>query len=332
MRGNFRDLRSAESLFSSGRERPLILVIDDDQDSRESLGDLLSMHYDVLLASDGEAGLRMARDERPDLVLTDVYMPKLDGISALEELLRDPRTEEIPVIFLSVQTDELAVRCLEMGAVDYLAKPANGRELVARIDRALRQSEERQILRKQAQTDGLTGLPNFRALSGRLEEEVKRAVRYGYPLSLVMLDLDHLKAINDRFGHDVGNQAITALSKHLRANLRETDFAARYGGDEFVVLLPYQTASEAAVFVERLRAGLDPVGRLLISDAVSANVRLTLSAGVANHWAGAPMPSAQVLMHAADAALYEAKRRGRDCVVLYSGEIDGSQQEQAGHA
>ena len=135
------------------------------------------------------------------------------------------RTETVPVIFLTGDADEATLeKCLEMGAVDFIHKPASSRELLARIDRAVRQSEQQRKLQVLAQTDALTGLANFRALSVRLEDEFKRAVRYGYALSVVVIDLDHLKAINDGMGHDVGNRAILSLATLMQGNLRESDF------------------------------------------------------------------------------------------------------------
>jgi diguanylate cyclase (GGDEF)-like protein len=187
---------------------------------------------------------------------------------------------------------------------------------MARIDRALRQSEQQQRLHVLAQTDALTGLANFRALSMRLEDEFKRANRYQYPMSVVIIDLDHLKAINDGMGHDVGNRAILALASHLRTNLREVDFAARFGGDEFVALLPHQTAIEAAVFAERIRAGLRTV-KVTRSDGRPAPFGLSVSVGIADHSVAHPRESTEALLKAADAALYEAKREGRDRVVVY---------------
>jgi diguanylate cyclase (GGDEF)-like protein len=298
-------------------DRALILVVEDDPGTRDSLVELLSARFDVLGASDGQSGLVLARERRPDLILLDRFLDQVDGLAVLESLQEEEATGSVPIIFLTGDTDEATLeKCLEKGAVDFIHKPANPRELMARIDRALRQSEQQQRLQVLAQTDALTGLANFRALSMRLDEEFKRANRYQYPLSVVIIDLDHLKAINDGMGHDVGNRAILALASHLRTNLREVDFAARFGGDEFVALLPHQTAVEAAVFAERIRAGLRTV-KVTRSDGRPAPFGLSVSVGIADHSVAHPRESTEVLMSAADAALYEAKREGRDRVVVY---------------
>jgi diguanylate cyclase (GGDEF)-like protein len=298
-------------------ERALLLIIEDDIGVREGLMDLLAPRFDVLAASDADAGVELAREHRPDLVLLDRFLPSGDGLAVLETLQGDVRTETVPVIFLTGDADEATLeRCLEMGAVDFIHKPASSRELLARIDRAVRQSEQQRKLQVLAQTDALTGLANFRALSVRLEDEFKRAQRYGYAMSVVVIDLDHLKAINDGMGHDVGNRAILALATLMQGNLRESDFAARFGGDEFVVLLPHQTSMEAAVFAERLRSELRGVN-VQRGDGRPAPFGLSISVGVADHTADSPRESTEALLKAADAALYEAKREGRDRVVVY---------------
>ncbi|NBD11215.1 MULTISPECIES: diguanylate cyclase [Corallococcus] len=305
-------------------ERSLLLIIEDDAGVREGLMDLLATRFDVLAAADADAGVELAREHRPDLVLLDRFLPSGDGLAVLETLQRDVRTETVPVIFLTGDADEATLeRCLEMGAVDFIHKPASSRELLARIDRAVRQSEQQRKLQVLAQTDALTGLANFRALSVRLEDEFKRAQRYGYSLSVVVIDLDHLKAINDGMGHDTGNRAILALATLMQGNLRESDFAARFGGDEFVVLLPHQTSLEAAVFAERLRTELRGVN-VQRGDGRPAPFGLSISVGVADHTADMPRESTEALLKAADAALYEAKREGRDRVVVYGQSLHGS--------
>jgi two-component system cell cycle response regulator len=300
-----------------GNERALILIIEDDAGVRDSLSDLLVPRFEVLTAADAGAGVELAREHHPDLILLDRFLPSGDGLAVLESLQGDVRTDCVPVIFLTGDADEATLeRCLEMGAVDFIHKPASARELLARIDRALRQSEQQRRLRVLAQTDALTGLANFRALTLRMEEEFRRAGRYQYPLALVVIDLDHLKAINDGMGHDVGNRAILALAAHLKTNLRESDFAARFGGDEFVALLPHQTAVEAAAFAERIRAGLRNV-TVQRSDGRPAPFGLSVSVGIADHSPSSPRENTEALLKAADAALYVAKREGRDRVVVY---------------
>lgn len=296
-----------------------VLIVEDDEGVRAGLDGLLAPHFQLLFAQDGEEGVQFAQAEVPDLILLDLSLPKLDGIAVLERLQADPRTVDVPVIFVSGRRDPRAVAaCINLGATDYLAKPFDSAELVARMFRALRQAGERRALQTMAQTDALTGLSNFRSLVGRLDEEFKRASRYHHPLAAAMIDLDNLKQINDAHGHELGNKAIGALARQLKLNLRETDFAARYGGDEFFVLLPHQTAQEAAIFAERLRSGLAQVRLTAAADPFAS---VSISVGVAGHWSAAPKHGPEQLLQAADAALYEAKRRGRNRVIVYERDL-----------
>jgi two-component system cell cycle response regulator len=292
------------------RNRPLILVVEDDEDARLVLTELLRPRYDVDAVGDGETALKRAAELKPDLVLLDLFLPGMDGFGALTGLRRNSKTADTPVIFLSAQGDaETKSHGLSLGAADYLAKPFSEQELMARVDRTLKLSAQKEHYRALAQTDGLTGLPNFRSFHARLEEEVSRATRYGHPLACAMVDLDGLKTINDKMGHAAGNRAIVALADAVREELRDTDFAARYGGDEFVVLLPQTSEPQAALFAERLR-------RRLIDTSERAGLPVRGSIGVAAVSADeleAPEAS-EDLLRRADEALYRAKRSGRDRV------------------
>lgn len=289
---------------------PTVLVVEDDDDVRQLLVDLLEDDHEVLQACDGEEGIRKAREERPDVILMDLYLPRLDGFAALEELKRDPETADLAVVFLSAEKGESTrVRGLDLGAEDFLVKPFSSVELRARIARALRSARQQEQLRAIAQTDALTGLPNYRAFRARLEEETKRARRYQTSLAAVMVDMDNLKPINDRLGHSAGNRAIVALAEAVVSQLRETDFAARYGGDEFVLLLPHTTASEALAMAERLRRAIHRIDW-------EGGIAVRASLGVAALIPSAGEASAEALIRAADSALYRAKHQGRDQVCL----------------
>ena len=293
--------------------RARLLVADDEPDARELLGEALGEEYDVLTAADGQEAVDSARSQRPDLMLLDLNMPRLDGFEVLEQLRADPSTSELPVILVTARADDAGkVRALDQGAVDYLQKPFSERELRARVERTLRLVRSQIMLREQAQTDPLTGLANLRAFRARLDDEVKRARRYRTPLTCVMADLDQLKPINDELGHAAGDRAIAQVAAVIRDELRETDFGARYGGDEFIVLLPHTAAEEGRIFAERVCARVRAT-ELLIGDR-----RLSLGAsfGVACRPAEADDAPAESLVHAADLALYAAKRDGRGRVAM----------------
>jgi len=288
--------------------RPRVLVVDDEEDVRESLALLLEPAYQVATASDGEEAVRVARADPPDIVLMDLVMPRMDGFAALEALRGDSRTAEVPVIFVSARGDDVTrVKGLDLGAVDFLQKPFSERELKARIDRTLRLTRRQTQLRELAQTDTLTGLANLRAFRARLDEEVKRAHRYETPLTCVMADMDHLKPVNDELGHAAGDRAIAAVADVVRTELRETDFAARYGGDEFVVLLPHTSIAEGRIFAERVCARL----REVALEAGGHRIALAASFGVAEMSREPGDEAGEDLVRRADEALYAAKRAGR---------------------
>lgn len=258
----------------------------------------------------------------PDLLVIDLDRLDGGGWGALEALRENPPEEDIPILAVGDDTGGEALRrAFSLGAAEFVHRDAPLGELHARVDHLLRSARSRRMLRALAQTDGLTGLANFRSLSQRLEEEFKRSLRYHHAMAVVILDLDHLKAINDRFGHEAGNRALLGFVRHLRRNLREVDFAARYGGDEFVVLLPHQTADEAAVFAERVRVQLKAV-RVPARDDSEIDLSLSVSIGVADHTPLQPCVSAPDLLQAADRALYAAKSRGRNRLVIWSPDAD----------
>ncbi|HTS82912.1 MAG TPA: diguanylate cyclase [Myxococcaceae bacterium] len=296
--------------------RPVLLIVEDDGSTRSALGELLGVDWDVLTAVDGTEAVALVRAHVPDLVLADVAMPRLGGMGLLERLQADARTRDVPVVFLSGQTDSrTVVDCFSRGAADFIPKPGRPDELRARLLHAWGQASRVARLESLARTDELTGLHNFRALQAKLDEEFARAARYAEPLALLLVDLDNLKSLNDRYGHEAGNAALRATGDVLREELREVDFAARFGGDEFVALLPHQTAAEARVVAERLRVRL-------ASRPWPWPGPLTLSVGIAAVESSAHVQEASTLLAAADVALYRSKRGGRNRVEL-AGPEDG---------
>jgi diguanylate cyclase (GGDEF)-like protein len=218
----------------------------------------------------------------------------------------------LPWAVLEPEHDEAsAVAVLHAGG-EYVHSRMGPAEIWARMARRMAAWRRDRELEEQAQTDSLTGLANFRALTDRLQSELKRAHRYGYPLCAVMLDVDHLKQINDRHGHEVGNQAIAMLARHLATHVRETDFVARFGGDEFTLVLPHHDAGEARLLSERLQSGLQQ----LRGPQRLVPYEVNFSAGIAEYPGEAPPPGPSTLLDAADEALRTAKRAGRARVLV----------------
>jgi diguanylate cyclase (GGDEF)-like protein len=294
--------------------RPRILLAEDDDEERDALVAALEADYEVAQVADGSQALASARLGSPDLLVLDLRLPGLDGLGVLDALRTDAHTSEVPVILLSGHADDATrVRALDLGAADFVQKPTSLGELRARIERTLRHTRRQSQLRTLAQTDALTGLANIRAFRSRLDDEVRRARRYGTPLTCIMVDMDHLKPVNDAFGHGAGDRAIAAVADVLRSQLRATDLGARYGGDEFVLLLPHTSSSEGRILAERLCARLAAT-ELSIGDR---RVPLRASFGVAELGSAGGDDGGLDLVRRADEALYGAKRSGRGRVEVH---------------
>jgi two-component system cell cycle response regulator len=292
-----------------------ILVAEDSALLRRMLGDVLrAQGWSVLEAKDGAAALAIAREQAPHVLLMAREMQGLDGMAVLDALRDDPRTEGLPVVFVTGHTDakELA-EGLERGAHDYVRKPVDPVELVARIRTALRLralreelAERNAALEELARTDVLTGLANRRHADEVLRAAVANARRHAGDLAVVLVDVDRFKAVNDRHGHAAGDAVLRDVARHLAAGLREEDLAARWGGEEFLLILP--ETEDAGVVCERLRSSVagQPV------EAEGARIAVTASFGWAA-WSGDE--TGEALVARADTALYAAKDGGRDRVV-----------------
>jgi two-component system cell cycle response regulator len=292
-----------------------ILVGEDDEDQATTIEDfLVGEGFEVVLTRDGAELLERARRAPPDLILLDGHMPILDGFHAAERLHIDPLTSSIPILFLSGAEDLLVrIRALKSDGIDFLRKPYSPLELLARIERALNLGQVYEELRAEAEVDPLTGLDNTRALGRSLTIEQSRIARYGATAAVVMMDVDKLKAINDRHGHVVGSRILQAIGGLLRVTIRDTDLAARYGGDEFVAILAHTSVAEGVAFAERFLGGV----RKLRPEGIDVSMSLGIAA-----LGGAGDQSGDALLADADAAAYRAKRLGGNRACLFDGGLD----------
>ena len=279
-----------------------ILIVDDSPDALAVARARLSKEgLDIVCADSGQAGLAMAKDESPDLILLDVDMPDLTGFHVCRMLQADPQTRTIPVIFLSGFDDaDTKVRALDMGAVDYVTKPFDAFELRARVRAALRTKHLQDLLAKYAQIDPLTELLNRRGLTERMRREWASVRRHGGTVSFVMADIDHFKRVNDAHGHSTGDRALCHIADLLAAECRENDSAARYGGDEFAILCPDIDAASAASLAERCRQRIEATPFY----ADGQQLQLMVSFGVAD---ATGIADGRGLIEGADRALYQAK-------------------------
>jgi diguanylate cyclase (GGDEF)-like protein len=291
-----------------------ILIVEDDFATAEALADTLTDEgYRVDRAADGPACLRHAQDTAPDLVLLDVNLPGMSGIDTATHLRRSTTTRGVPILFLSAANDLPArVRDVRLEQVDFMPKPFSLDELLARIQQALGQHRARQSLQVAADHDELTGLGNLRLLRRRLTSERARFVRYGHPMSIAMVDVDKLKALNDERGHVAGSNALRAIANVLRREARDTDLVARYGGDEFVTLLPHTGLADARVFGKRVM--------LAVAALAAEDIPVTVSVGVASLTNLHTLESDEDLLRRADRAAYRAKEAGGNRVCVDDGE------------
>jgi diguanylate cyclase (GGDEF)-like protein len=235
----------------------------------------------------------------------------MDGLAVLRRLKEIPTTQHIPVIVLSgQQTPQDKVAAFDLGAVDYITKPFELTELRVRIRSALRMQQLVQMLGQRAQIDGLTGLWNRNFFDRRWAEEHSRCARHGHAMSIALLDLDHFKAINDNFGHPVGDMVLQGVAKILQRESRTSDLACRYGGEEFVLLMPDTPAPDAATVCDRIRAAVEAARWPRVP-----SLSVTVSIGIAGASSSAPV-SADQWLEATDLNLYTAKRGGRNKVVM----------------
>jgi len=295
-----------------------ILVIDDSENVRTQIAQELqsaALCDSIFQASDGIDAFKLLLSTSIDLILCDLEMPRIDGFKLLGMISGNAQLRDIPVIMLTGHTDrEMKIKLLGLGASDYVTKPFDPGELIARVKVQLKikrlQDElkkSNEMLKNLSNTDPLTLLYNRRYMMETLEKELERAVRTGSYLSLVMVDIDHFKQINDTFGHQNGDLVLVAVADSFRSGLRSYDFAARYGGEEFVLTLPETSHKDAMMVAERLRerlAATDYPGDL-------SGRAITVSMGVATHPATA-ITSIDDLIRDADEAMYRAKAAGRN--------------------
>jgi len=289
-----------------------VLLVDDEEVNLYALRIILeSRGYRCLTASNGADALRVASDCLPDAILLDIQMPVMDGYGVCQRLKDDPRTRPIPVVFLTARCrdQEEVIRGLDIGANDYVTKPFNPEELLARVAVMVRVRTAESQMRQASYTDDLTGLYNRRFLQQRLEEELHRASRYSLRLSCIMLDIDHFKAINDTHGHVAGDLIIKDVATILKNHVRKSDLAVRYGGEEFLLILFENDKNGALRVAERVRADVESH----VFTWKEQPLRVTISSGVAVFPDdGVTMPDE--LIARADSALYSAKTSGRNMV------------------
>jgi diguanylate cyclase (GGDEF)-like protein len=295
-----------------------ILVAEDNADQMEIIQMILGKsRYRLLCATDGQEALDILAKESVDLALLDIMMPKLSGMEVCRRIREDPRLKNIYVIFLTALiTGEDRVKGLELGANDYITKPFYLPELMARISVGERLTLQRRQMEQQAAHDPLTGLYNRRSFEERFTHEFARTQRYGRPLSILMIDIDDFKQINDQYGHDQGDVVIKSVARVLDERMRKSDISARYGGEEFIVLLPEVPLDGALQAGEKIR---QEISGLKFEPSSANSFATTVSIGAASTSQGS-YEEGHAVIKDADLALYKAKRSGKNRVESGAGQ------------
>jgi two-component system cell cycle response regulator len=300
-----------------------VLVVDDDEHVRlDVVRSLTNLAIMAEQARNGVDALDVAQEKAGalDCILLDLSLPDIDGWEVLRRLHTDAETKSIPVLVLTdrAPTDAELVAIVEAGAIDHMVKPLSAPVLCAKVraicDRSREQRELRNRLRhalENAAHDALTGMFNRRYFERRLREESAHARRHKRPFSLLMIDLDHFKLINDTYGHEDGDRVLVHMAEVIHGGIREDDIACRFGGEEFVVLLRATDGMAARVVANRLRTAL--AAKPLVLGESREPKHVTFSCGIAASDERNGFKTDDVLGRA-DAALYRAKRGGRNRV------------------
>lgn len=298
-----------------------VLIIDDDDEFLTMIKLLLSLNkFEVDTANSGMEGLKKIEESNYDLVLLDVMMPEMSGFEVLKKIRDNEKFIDLPIIMLTAKSEkEDILEGISLGANDYITKPFETEILIAKMKGLIKlkelQEEIKQkniILENLAITDGLTGAYNHRYFYKRLNEEFERAKRYGTSVSLIMIDIDFFKKINDNYGHLVGDSVLVDLAKLLKQNIRKHDVFARYGGEEFVIILPHTNFEGAQHEAERLRKAVESYK----FSHISKEGEVTISLGCVSY-PDVKVDKPEDLVKLADSALYTAKNSGRNNVKFY---------------
>lgn len=302
-----------------------ILIVDDHPGNIRIVAAMLQQDYKVLAANNGERAIKIAGDIHPDLILLDVMMPELDGFTVCEILKKDPKTNDIPIIFITAKTEiDDIVKGFSIGGCDYISKPFNPEELFARVNTHIELKKSKELLKKYIQeleqknrkldimskTDYLTELANRRFMIERLNEEVARTEKTGEKFSMLMCDIDHFKRINDTHGHEIGDLVLKEVTKSIKSMVREYDVVSRWGGEEFLVLLIDTNITLAAEVAEKIRAEIEK-SIITINNSI---IKVTISIGVTEY---SNEISISQNINNGDEAMYQSKANGRNRVTEY---------------
>ncbi|MBF0203087.1 MAG: PleD family two-component system response regulator [Desulfamplus sp.] len=304
--------------MDSNNAKLSILIVDDEPYNLKILNELLRSDYNIRVATNGERALEIAMsDNPPDLILLDVMMPGIDGYEVCRRLKLFANTQDIPVIFITAKTEEEdEVRGFEAGAVDYVIKPFRPIVVQVRVRTHVDLRIKTQLLQNQSLRDGLTGIANRRRFNDYIKTVWNCSIRDFSSLSLIILDIDHFKLFNDRYGHQEGDSCLIRVADCLKASIkRKIDLVARYGGEEFGCILPNTDLDGACEVAQNFQNEIFALQIPHIDS--STNGYVSISQGVAT-LIPSQESSPDELLRMADQALYKAKKSGRNRFCVYT--------------
>ncbi len=297
-----------------------ILVVDDQVRLMERIARALDGMGEIGFLEGSDQVAEEARTKTLDLIIVSLSMTKADGLRICSKLRSYEETRHVPIlVMVDDGNTKMLVRALEMGVNDYVVRPVDRMEFLARVKTQVRRKRYADKLRENfhismqmATTDAVTGLYNRHYMSSHLDTQLRAAESRGKPLSLLMMDIDHFKEVNDTYGHKAGDEVLKEFAERIARNIRGVDLAARYGGEEFVIIMPDTTKEFAALIAERLRSEVDEQP-FDISDK-RGPIHVSVSIGVASSPDGSEAASS--LLERADAIMYKAKSEGRNRVLI----------------
>lgn len=316
-------VESEEKAAKEERSHTNIMVVDDEPIMRDLLTDVLEEEgYHVRNFSHAEEALKKVIEDNVEVIITDIMMKGMDGMELLRRVKKINHAVDV-VVMTGYSSINTAVESMKLGAIDYLTKPLNIDQIKLIVNKTVerrslqRRANESAFYKKLSQVDGLTELFNHRFFQEILDIEISRANREKWPVSLIILDIDNFKILNDKNGHPVGDLALKKISWMLKQNSRDCDFVCRYGGEEFVIILPNINKLLAKKMAGRIRKTIEKTE--FEHEETLPQGKLTISLGVAGYPADAK--SKKELIKKTDQALYQAKSNGKNQVVVYSSKV-----------
>jgi diguanylate cyclase (GGDEF)-like protein len=295
-----------------------ILIVEDDPTVRNLMYEFLSRSgYEAITANSAEEAENLLKEKEIHIILTDIRLPGTDGMTFTKNVKKQYNLDVI--ITTGYSAEYFYEDAINNGASDLIFKPIRLNELMLRINRVIRErslinERDKMIerLKKLSIRDPLTELYNSRHFYAQLEDEIQRSERYLHPLSLIFIDIDNFKAVNDTYGHMVGDQTLLLIAKKMQASLRSQDTAYRFAGDEFTIILPETTSDKAKFVADRIRSEMEKESLVILEQEIT---KITLSIGIAEYQRN---EKKEQFVHRADVTMYEAKKKGGNNIAVSS--------------